>query len=104
MTSDVESILTRLGDPAASVRRMAVMDLVKRGGPRAGEVLLQHLARETDAKARIAIVRYFGASGLTGAMPVLAALRDDPRTSAALAHAAILAHDRLERRAASAGG
>ncbi len=58
-------------------------------------VLLEHLPFEGDEKAAILIIKRLGAAAM--ARPVLAALRDEPGTPVRVYHAAVLAHDRLER-------
>lgn len=97
---DLGIIAARLGDPAVSVRRVAVLDLIRLsgGGDRdAARVLGEHLVRESDEKSLILMARHLAERGERSAMGALARLRDDPGTSAAPAHAAILAHDWLER-------
>jgi hypothetical protein len=85
-------LAARLKSPDAKVRRVAAMDLAG-----AGElgVLLEHLPFEGDEKAAILIIRRVCA--VATARSVLAALRDDPKTPVRVYHAAVLAHDRLER-------
>jgi hypothetical protein len=58
-------------------------------------VLLEHLPFEGDEKAAVLMIRRLGA--VAAARPMLAALRDDPKTPVRVYHAAVSAHDRLER-------
>jgi hypothetical protein len=79
---------------------VAILDLIRlsRGGNAgAAPLLCAHLAGERDDRSLILIARHLGEHGDRSAMPALARLRDDPDTPAPVAHAAILAHDRLER-------
>jgi hypothetical protein len=97
---DRGAIEVRLRDPAVSVRRVAILDLIrlsKEGDAGAARALCEHLARESDEKSLVLIARSLGERGERGALGALARLRDDVKTPAAVAHAAILAHDRLER-------
>lgn len=83
---------------------MAVLDLGARAPCEldAAGALIGHAARERDARGLILTCRAL--AGVEDhdlgrrAMRALAAIRDDPETPAPVAHAAILAHDRLERR------
>jgi hypothetical protein len=94
--ASLDELAARLRSPDAKVRRVAVMDLTLAGG--AGlEVLMEHLPRETDEKAAVLIVRKLGEARFGPALGVLARLRDDAGTPVRLYHAAVLAHDRIER-------
>jgi hypothetical protein len=59
--------------------------------------LLGHLPHEADEKAAILIIRALANAKVIGARGALAILRDDPATPVQVYHAAVLAHDRLER-------
>jgi hypothetical protein len=94
----VEVARLRLAEPEAAVRRIAILDLVRLAAKSDGvnAALLEHLQREPDEKAAIVIVRHLGQVGFGAARPVLKALYDTLATPPRLAHAAILAHDRIE--------
>lgn len=84
------------------VRRVAAIDLGAAG--EAGlSVLLAHLPGEADEKAAIMIIRKLGEARFGAARAVLARLRDDPGTPVRVYHAAVWAHDQIER-ALGAGG
>jgi thioredoxin-like negative regulator of GroEL len=72
------------------------MDLARAGQPGLA-ALLAHLPHEADEKAAILIIRALGDAKVIGAQEALAKLRDDPSTPVQVYHAAVLAHDRLER-------
>lgn len=88
--------LERLTDPRPAVRRIAIMDMLRDAGESGLTALLTHLPRETDERAALLIVRTCAERTYQPARPVLAQLRDNPAASAAVAHAALLAHDSLE--------
>lgn len=91
---------TRLDHPSQQVRRIAILDLASQRGDAASAALaalLSHLPRERDERTAILIVRRLGEALYSPAQPVLAALRDSPTTPIRLYHAALLAHDRIER-------
>lgn len=85
-----------LSHPKPGVRRAAILTLAA-GGPDAGHdaALLVRLTLEPDNLARIRIVRALAARGCQSARPALWGLYADAATPVELAHAAILAHDRL---------
>jgi hypothetical protein len=88
--------LERLSDPRPAVRRIAIMDMLRDAGESGLTALLTHLLRETDERAALLIVRTCAERTYQPARPVLAQLRDNTATPAAVAHAALLAHDALE--------
>jgi HEAT repeat protein len=87
----------RLEHASRAVRSVAALDLCRSSDPQALDILLAHLARESEEKITVVIVRRLAEAGHAPARPVLAALRDDPRTPIRLYHAAVLACDRLEK-------
>jgi HEAT repeat protein len=94
--TSVDELAARLKSPDAKVRRVAAMDLGAAGD--AGlSVLLEHLPGEADEKAALLIIRKMGEARHGPALPVLARLRDDRGTPVRVYHAAVLAHDRIER-------
>lgn len=92
MTSPLE----RLHDPRPAVRRIAIMDVLRDGGEAGLSALLTHLPRENDERAALLIVRTCAERNHQPARPILAQLRDNAAAPAAVAHAALLAHDALE--------
>lgn len=98
-TVPLQDLLERLASSSPGVRRLAVLDLVRRSekDERATHALVNHLAQETDEKAALLIIRRCAAAGYTPAMPVLWKLYDNPRTPVRIALAAIVAHDELAR-------
>ncbi|MFN5945985.1 MAG: hypothetical protein ACK5ZG_09070 [Phycisphaerae bacterium] len=92
MTSPLE----RLQDQRPAVRRIAIMDLLRDGGDAGLTALLTHLPREQDERAALLIVRNCAERKHQPARAVLAQLRDSAAAPAAVAHAALLAHDALE--------
>lgn len=95
MTS-VDELAARLKSPDAKVRRVAAIDLASAG--EAGlSVLLAHLPEEADEKAALLIIRRLGEARFGAAPAVLARLRDDAGTPVKIYHAAVLAHDAIER-------
>jgi hypothetical protein len=94
--TSVEELAARLKSSDPKVRRVAAIDLGAAG--EAGlSVLLEHLPREADEKAALLIIRRLGEARLAAARAVLARLRDDPKTPVKVYHAAVLAHDAVER-------
>ena len=94
----VDELAARLKSPDAKVRRVAVMDLAAAGAEGLA-VLVEHLPGERDEKAAILSVRRLGEARFGPALGALARVRDDAQTPVALYHAAVLAHDRIERAA-----
>lgn len=99
-------LIERLSHPSAAVRRIAVLDL--RELPLASEQALDvadaltvAIRVEPDEPTRIALIRALARIGGPQHQPHLAALRDDPATPVAVAHAAILAHDAILARSGS---
>jgi hypothetical protein len=100
--TSVDELAARLKSPDAKVRRVAVIDLASAGV--AGlSVLLEHLPGEPDEKAAVLIIRKLGEARFGTARAVLARLRDDPGTPVKVYHAAVLAHDQIERGTGSGG-
>ena len=102
--SDVGDLIQRLSSGTRSVRCIAAMDLAQLGGEQALAALLAHLPFESDEKTAILIVRRLAEASYLAGIPVLAKLRDDISTPIRLFHAAVLAHDRLERAKAGRQG
>jgi hypothetical protein len=103
---DRSTLLERLASAAPGVRRLAVLDLIRIAPADADALrgLLEHLPREVDEKAALAIIRHLAAAGYQEARPVLWTLYEDPGTPAVIAHAAIVAHDRLLELGGAAAG
>jgi len=100
--ADVPALAERLLHPEGSVRRVAAMDLAAIGTRAALVLLMTHLALEDDERAIVLIARALAAHGYGPARRLLATVRDDPETPARAYHAALVAHDRLERLAGEA--
>lgn len=99
---DLELCVERLRHEAASVRRVAVLDLIRLASsalPEANAALLEHLPREGDEAGALRIVRHLGEVRYAPARSLLKAMYDDRMVPVQLAHAAILAHDRIGRAA-----
>lgn len=92
--SDLSELQTRLESSDAGVRRVAILDLIARRD--AGAILITHLARERDERAALLIIRHLERVPDAAAMPVLLGLYNRRETAVRIAHAAILAHDRIE--------
>lgn len=90
--------LHRLGDERVSVRRIAALDLSREepgDGVLAG--IVGHLERgESDEKTALCLIGVLERADHGPARTVLRRLYDDERTPVRVAHAAILAHDRIE--------
>jgi hypothetical protein len=94
--TSVEELAARLKSPDAKVRRVAAIDLASAG--EAGlSALLEHLPGEADEKTALLIIRRLGEARFAAARAVLARLRDEPGTPVKVYHAAVLAHDAIER-------
>jgi HEAT repeat protein len=100
----LEDLVARLDDERESVRRLAVMDLAKRGDEPALDALCGHLERESDEKAALAIIRAVGDARYGPARDVLWRLYERRETPVRIAHGAILAHDVIELAVQSARG
>jgi hypothetical protein len=96
--AEIAQSAERLKSADPRVRRIAAMDLA-RAGEAGLRVLLEHLPGEADERCAILIIRALGEARFGPAREVLARLRDDPTMPVAVYHAAVLAHDRIERRA-----
>jgi len=97
----LDDLLERLHDDRSGVRRVAVLDLAKRvDGPDRARVLDALASRlgagEPDEKAALAIIGVLDAAGHVPAREVLWRLYEDRTTPIRVAHAGVLAHDRLE--------
>ena len=97
MGADAATLAERLLHAEAAVRRVAVMDLAATGTRAALVLLMTHLALEDDERAMVLIARALASGGYAPARRTLAMVRDDPGTPARAYHAALVAHDRLER-------
>jgi hypothetical protein len=94
---NLDELAARLQDRDPRVRRIAAMDLAKAGEPGLAMVAAR-LSAEDDEKTALTLVRLLGEGRWGGARLALAQVRDAPATPVMVYHAAVLAHDRLERR------
>ena len=99
-------LIERLSHPSAGVRRIAVLDLRERPltseqSLAVADALAGAILAEPDDPTRIALIRALAPIGSPQHQPPLAALRDDPATPVAVAHAATLAHDAILARSGS---
>jgi hypothetical protein len=92
----IATAMERLQDARPAVRRIAVMDVLRDGGEAGLAVLVERVREERDERTALLMVRAFAARKYQPARIVLAGLRDDVTRPAAVAHAALLAHDALE--------
>ena len=95
----LQGLMNRLKLPRASARRSAIIDLCRRPEPEALAALSNHLPRETDQPALLRIIVHLGSVRYAPALSPLRALADDPHAPVDLAHAALIAADRIERSA-----
>lgn len=93
----LEELSARLLSSPTSARRIAIFDLIRLSAddPRAAAALLSHLPGETDEKSALAIIRHLADACRAEAIPILWRLYEDRTTPVRIAHAAIIAHDRL---------
>lgn len=98
MTGGAPSFAERLCSPDAGVRRLAAKALSRHPDARtAAGLLAERLPEEGDESVLLAIVRGLARLGVLAHRPALASVRDDPDATPRVRHAALLAHDRLER-------
>lgn len=92
-----ERLRARVSDDRVGVRRIAVADLERASAsdPGAAELILQIALGDSDEKARILAIRALARIGYEPAMADLLGLYTERSTPAAVAHAAILAHDTI---------
>lgn len=96
MAESFASVRERLNDARPAVRRIAAMDVLRDEGEAGLAALAEHVVRERDERCAILIVRALAERGYQPARGALARVRDDGTVAAAVAHAALLAHDALE--------
>jgi hypothetical protein len=103
--SDLDPILARLASSSRAVRRVAVLDLIRLAAieRRAAAALVSHLPHEHDEKSALAIIRHLAERGDDACRAVLWELYQQQETPARVAHAAIMAHDRLLAGSARSG-
>lgn len=98
----LRTLIDRLGDTRASVRRVAVIDLARLAHSESAlaqdalAALLTRLERESDTRTALAIAHRLCDARYAPALPTLKKLYDDPATPADLAVEAIRAHDSIE--------
>ncbi len=98
MSSDAPSLAQRLTSPDSGVRRLAAKSLARHRDAKAAAALLaERLPDERDETVLLAMVRGLARLGVLSHRPLLASVRDDPDATPRVRHAALLAHDRLER-------
>ncbi len=98
MTEGHPSFAERLASPDAGVRRLAAKSLARHTDRAAAATLLaERLPDERDETVLLAIIRALGRLGVLAHRPALAQVRDNPSSTPRVRHAALLAHDRLER-------
>jgi thioredoxin-like negative regulator of GroEL len=102
--ASLKGIINRLKLKQAMPRRLAIVDLVRRHAEAEADeqaqidaALIAHAERERDEKALLKIIAHLGSIGGAEARAALAALKDGDDVPSEAAHAALLAHDRLER-------
>jgi len=93
----LRGLINRLKLPQPMARRIAIADLSKRPEPEAIEALRAHLPRETDPRAIVRIIDHLGDTRYAPAMAALIQVRDNAETPVEIAHAAMIACDRIEK-------
>jgi hypothetical protein len=91
----VEVLRSRLLLAEPGARRVAIMDLVRRGEPSALEALAEHLPRERDERGLLMMIERLRAARFAPAAAALRALYENASTAGAVAVMAARAADEI---------